>query len=194
MIRSPSIIFTALCAFVAGCSSLNNRDSEVRAGEHLAIARKLEAESRWHEAALEYAIVAEIYPETEHYESSVRRAAILFSHPDNASSNDSLALTWLSSYSGLSISDEERELVQSYMRLVEDRSRLRHLLELQVLATDSVSRVATERQLEFLESKKKIKDLEKRLEEEIAQRRKELDRLREIDMQVGRDKEKEPPK
>jgi hypothetical protein len=54
--------------------------------------------------------------------------------------------------------------------------------------------VATERQLEFLESKKKIKDLEKRLEEEIAQRRKELDRLREIDMQVGRDKEKEPPK
>jgi hypothetical protein len=176
----------------AACSSSVDRDSDLRAAEHVNHATLLESSSQWNEAALEYAIVAEHYPSTQYYETSVRRAAILFSHPENELSNDSIALAWLSTYATIATSEDERSLVTSHMKMIAERSRLRGLLSAQMSATDSVAAIATGRQLELEDAQKKIRALEKRLEQEIAESKKELERLRAIDVEVGRNKEKEP--
>jgi hypothetical protein len=183
-----SLFIPALIA--AGCSSSpDTGDSALRAAEHMAVAAQLDSSGQWNEAALEYSIVAGLYPETRYYEGAVRRAAILFSSPDNTIASDSTALYWLSAYTELQLPDEERHLLESHIRMIGERRRLLKLLEEQRTSADSMSALASERQLQLEEVMKKARAAEKRLEQELAQTRKELERLRAIDLEVGRDKE-----
>ena len=173
----------------SGCSSsLVDQDSEQRAKQHTRTGRALESASRWNEAAMEYAIVAELYPRTGFYEDAVRKAALLFSHPDNPARSDSTALHWFRVYEELPLSDPERHSVQLHVRAIEEMSALRGMLDHQTSITDSLSGSSKQQQQELMAQSKQIHELEL----EIAKLNEELDKLREIDMKVGRNKENQP--
>jgi hypothetical protein len=149
-----------------------DRDSEQRAEEHIKIADELQSECRWGEAAMEYAIVAEHYSNTRFYEAAVRKAAILFVHPDNPAANDSASLRWLSDYQDLSLSEEEQLNLEV----------LRALIQYRKLTADSLTRV-------ILAQSRQIEEL-KKVQKEFAKINEELSKLREIDLEVSRSRDK----
>ena len=180
----PLLGVLSLCG---GCSpSLVDQDSEQRAEQHTRAGRALESASRWNDAAMEYAIVAELYPKTSFHEDAVRKAALLFSHPDNPAHNDSTALHWFHVYEDLPLSDPERQSVKLHVRAIQEMTALKGMLDHQTSITDSLSVSSRQQQQEFMAQSKRIHELEL----EIAKLNDELDKLREIDMKVGRSKGK----
>ena len=175
---------------MGGCGGTDNvLTPEQLAVEHIVQARLLEDEGRWHEAATEYSIVADLYPESSYYETAVRKAAALFSHPDNDGVSDSTALRWLQEYSALPLNDGERSMLETHLRVLVELTTVRHLLQVQVGLTDSLLAMSRKQQEDLTASEKRIRKLEADLEKELAEARKELERLRQIDLEVGRAKE-----
>ena len=176
-----------ILALCGGCSSpQTDRDSEQRAAQHFAAGRALEEAGRLNDAAMEYAIVAEIYSATTFHDDAVRKAALLYSHPDNPARNDSTSLHWLALYKELPLSDPELQSVQLHIKAIEEMSDLRKKLEQQTSVTDSLSETTKLQLQEIIAKSKRMHELE----QEIAKLSDELEKLREIDMKVGRNKDK----
>jgi hypothetical protein len=182
----------ALFLTLAGCGGSNNTlTPEELAVDHIVQARLLEAEGRWHEAATEYSLVADLYPESSYYETAVRKAAALFSHPDNDGVTDSTALRWLQEYSTLPLNDGERSMLETHIRILSELKTVRELLQVQTALTDSLSEVSQKQLEDLIDGEKRIRRLEEDLQRELAEAKKELERLREIDLEVGREKGKD---
>ncbi|MDH4070238.1 MAG: hypothetical protein OEV30_07425 [Ignavibacteria bacterium] len=180
------------CGFLLACGSSGGSNSgDELARDHMSLARAFESESRWQDAAMEYAIVGDLYPETSYYETAVRKAATLFSHPDNHSASDSTIFRWLREYSTLPVEEEERMLVESHISMLQNLRRTEQLLTEKEEANDSLAMVITAQQEKIESGAKRIRTLEKNLEKKLAQTKDELEKLREIDMKVGRDNGKE---
>ena len=183
-------ILAASLLVLAGCGGTNPAQSpEELAIDHIVQARMLEAEGRWHEAATEYSLVADLYPESSYYETAVRKAAALFSHPDNDGVADSTALRWLQEYNSLRLNEGERSMLEAHIRILGELKLARELLQAQIVMTDSLSTLTRNQQEELIAGEKRIRKLEEDLQRELAEAKKELERLREIDLEVGRDKD-----
>lgn len=190
MDRFPPVIL--LCGFFLSCgSSGDNHSGDELARDHMSLGRAFESESRWNDAAMEYAIVGDLYPETSYYETAVRKAATLFSHPDNHSASDSMIFRWLREYSTLTLGEGERTLVESHISLLKDLRRTEQMLAALKETNDSLSTLIILQQEKIEAGAKRIRTLEKDLEKKLAQTKDELEKLREIDMKVGREKGKE---
>jgi hypothetical protein len=177
---------------LTGCGGTDNALSpEELAVEHIVQARLLEDEGKWHEAATEYSIVADLYPESSYYNTAVRKAAALFSHPENDGTSDSTALRWLQEYNALPLDDGERSMLEAHIRILGELKIVRELLLAQTAMTDSLSRVSRKQQEDLVVSDKRIRKLEADLERELAEAKKELERLRQIDLEIGREKGKD---
>jgi len=167
----------------AGClSSVSDQDSHQRARQHMAMARVLESDSRWNEAAMEYSIVAEHYSKTEFYDIAVRKAALLFSRIDNPLREDSIAVHWLAMYAELPLSDAERLSLQLHVRMLGELDTLRMLLSHEIAAKDSLSEVTRRQQEEIVATSIRIHELE----QQLASLSEELEKLREIDLKFRR--------
>jgi hypothetical protein len=182
-----------VCSIAAGgCGATHNgRSAEELAVEHIVQARLLESEGRWNEAATEYSMVADLYPESSYYETAVRKAAALYSHPGNDGATDSTALRWLQEYSALSLPEGERSMLEAHIRILEELKVTRYLLQSERVLTDSLSTLSRKQQDEIATGERQIRKLEADLERELAEAKKELERLREIDLEVGREKGKD---
>jgi len=182
-----NLVLIAMLVVCSGCSSSSSdENSERRAEEHITLARALESDARWSEAVREYVIVAEHYPRTSHYQTAVRKVAILYSHP---LANDSASLQWLRVYAGLPLSEETRDNVEAQIRLFERLDGLIQLIALRDSTVDSLATVVKDQQARLVTKSREIKDIEL----ELSLTRQELEKLREIDIEVGREKEKEQP-
>jgi len=182
--------FAALLLFACGGSD-GNGSAEQLARDHMSIARALESESRWNDAALEYAIVGDLYASTSYYETAVRKAASLFSHPENHEASDSTMFRWLQEYSTLSLGEGERTLIESHVHLLKELRRTENKLRLERSVNDSLVALMSSQRDTIAAGEAKIRKLEKDLERKLAQTKEELEKLREIDIKVGREKGKE---
>jgi outer membrane protein assembly factor BamD (BamD/ComL family) len=93
-IRNTIII--VLCLLMTSClSKIQGSESELKARDFMDRAAALENEEAYHQAAQEYAMVAEHYPSTSYHKLAVWKAALLNIHPSNPEINYAAALSWL---------------------------------------------------------------------------------------------------
>jgi len=121
----------------------------------------LETSLAYHQAALEYAIIAEHYPSTSYYQAAVWKAALLNIHPANPEADQSAALHWLQVYLGLPLSPEQKECAQLHVALLE---------RIKGLQTE-ISRIIA---------------VTNELEAELTQARDELKKMKEVDVRMHR--------
>jgi hypothetical protein len=165
----------------AGCSGLAGRsDADLRAGRHMKTADSLESVSQLREAALEYVIVAELYPSTAYYPEAVRKAALLLSNLMNSAPDDSVALHWARVYLHAAPSIGRQTEAKSYVELMERIVQLRHEITLHQIRTDSLIAVALKQSSELSAQSRRIQELQA----ELASATEELKKLREVDIQV----------
>jgi hypothetical protein len=177
-----------LLAFVAyGCSEpefAKEGDGRSPADRHMQLGENLESQSKLREATFEFTLVAELYPTSEHYTEAVRRAALLFSNPENPVYSDTASNYWFERYLKLPLDDNERELVERLILEQRTTHRLRSDSIRVTTVADSLQGVIRKQGTDASARVKKIQDLEA----ELARINQELKQLREVDMQMHKNR------
>jgi len=150
----------------------------------MAVGDSLEAAADYARAALEYRIVAELYPQTSFYPTAARRVAVLSLHPNNPSANDSVARYWFTQYLDVTSPSQGRSLAEVCLHLLNNLSGLQRELELQKSSNDSLASVLKKQSGELSTRMKAVQSLE----EELKRAYEELRKLREVDVRISRDR------
>ncbi len=170
-----------LCA--AGCSMFSgSTPTESEAARIMILADSLERASFLREAALEYTIAAEQYPEAPGYPTAVRRAALLYLNPSNPSRSDSASLHWLEVYVTIPVSREEKENARALIGQLQRIVTLRAGIARQMSIADSLGGVARKQATLVTSQLHRIQELEA----ELTQANQELKRIKEIDLKLSR--------
>lgn len=181
------LFFGVASLFLVGCSTLKvDADTEARAAYHMWVADSLKQSQEFAQAALEYQIVSEHYPSSSAYPDAVRNAALLYLNPDNPVRNDSLALHWLSAYLALPIQDSERENARAQVHLLERVTTLQDNLSERRQVTDSLLAVNRKQDAQISSQAQQLQTLQR----ELKQERQELDKLKQVDVQINRSRRK----
>jgi hypothetical protein len=169
-------------AVLSGCLASPDTWGSGAVAYHMRMADSLEEAMSLQLAAAHYAAVAEEYPLSAAYPYAVRKAALLYANEFNPARNDTLALHWFKIYLGLSLRKAERENVQAtaslLQRVVNARERLARLTR----QADSLTVVSRAQAGTLGADARRIQALESELEQ--AQR--ELQRMKEIDLQLSK--------
>jgi len=176
--------FLMIWISACGSSSTVEISDEDRAEYHMRIADSLEAASALREAALEYKLVAELYPTTSHYPEAVRNTALLYSNPANPSGDDSLSLRLFQTYLTLPIPREERVKAEIYVTMLLHINDLRKEMNRRAASIDSLQSFTRKQSTEIAGKTKKIQDLEADLKKTAL----ELQSLREVDVRISKRK------
>ncbi len=183
-LRYGVVLFAGLALASCGPSSNADRDAEAGAEYHMRLADSLEAASALREAALEYRLVAELYPKSSHYPNAVRNTALLYSNPSNPAVDDSISLQWFRTYLTLSIGREERVKAEIYVTMLQRITLLRRELNRRATTNDSLQVIAKRQASDLLNKTKRLQEVEADLKQTTV----ELQRLREIDVRINRRK------
>ncbi len=194
LMEGRNVIVIILCFFLAGCvSQFRGFKLESQARSHMERAAALEDSSSYHQAAQEYAIVAERYPSTSYYKGAVWKAALLNIHPANSEIDTSAARFWLNVYLGLPLTPEEKENATLYVAMLERINGLQ--AELSSYVAELSSYVAEKDKL-LAVTRKQSSDIVtgtqrlRALEAELAKARDELKKLKEVDVLMQRSRDK----
>ena len=175
------IVLLAVCP--AGCSFFHHvDDSETRARQHMLTGDSLEVSSEFAGAALEYQMVAELYPQTSYYPTAVRKTAVLSLHPNNPSANDSVAQYWFAEYLRIAPPSQGRSLAEAIVHLLDRIQNLQTAAGNQHSTIDSLASVAKRQATELSARSKQVGTLEL----ELKQAYEELRKLREVDVRISR--------
>jgi len=175
-----NVIAIILCFLLAGClPQFRGFKLESQARSHMESAAALEDSSSYHQAAREYAIVAERYPSTSYYKHAVWKAALLNIHPSNLKIDYSASLFWMKIYLGLSVSSKEKEDATLYVAMLERINDLQTELSSLVAVTRNQSS-------DIVTGAQRLKELEAELE----QARDELKKMKEVDVRMQRSRDK----
>jgi len=180
-----NIIIIILCLLLTSClSRVQVLESELKAQDYMDRAATLENEGAYHQAAQEYAMVAEHYPSTSYHKLAVWKAALLNIHPANPKINYAAALNWLQVYLKLPLSTAEKETATLYVSMVERINDLQAKLSSMVEEKDRLLKI-TQKQSMNIES-----DTERRkeLEAELAHAWDELQKMKAVDVKMHRSK------
>jgi len=180
-----NIIIIILCLLLTSClSRVQVLESELKAQDYMDRAATLENEGAYHQAAQEYAMVAEHYPSTSYHKLAVWKAALLNIHPANPKINYAAALNWLQVYLKLPLSAAEKETATLYVSMVERINDLQAKLSSMVEEKDRLLKI-TQKQSMNIES-----DTERRkeLEAELAHAWDELQKMKAVDVKMHRSK------
>jgi hypothetical protein len=176
--------------FIVGCIATGSLDNvELEAQKHMAIADTLERSSELKQATLEYTLVAERYPTSSAYLTAVRKAALLFSTPENPAASDSASRFWLNTYLKLSPSPEEKQFIQMYLDMADQVKVLRDSLAHQKVIHDGLVAAARKQGNESAARAKRIQELEADLKKASEEMRK----LKEIDLRISKSRVKNKP-
>jgi hypothetical protein len=184
LMGNRTIVLGALLGLVlSGCTVLlGDREAEAEAHRQIELARTLESSSQLREAAHEYSIVAEQFPNTSAYPNAVRKAAYLYAYPPNPGRNDSVALHWLDAYLSLSLSTQERETGTLLSALVERSRSLRDELARHTDVTDSLTAIIRRQSATLSALVKKSQEMESELQQTAS----ELKKLKEVDVRISK--------
>jgi cell division septation protein DedD len=185
--ENRNVIVIILCFSLAGCAS-QFRDSKLdsQARSHMERATALEDSSAYHQAAREYAIVAERYPSTIYYKSAVWKAALLNIHPANSKIDTSAARFWLNVYLGLPLTPEEKENATLYVAMLERINALQAQLSSLVSEKDQLLAVTRKQSGDIVTGTQRLGELEA----ELAKARDELKKMKEVDVRMQRSRDK----
>jgi cell division septation protein DedD len=180
-IRNTIII--VLCLLMTSClSKIQGSESELKARDFMDRAAALENEEAYHQAAQEYAMVAEHYPSTSYHKLAVWKAALLNIHPSNPEINYAAALSWLQVYLKLPLSPKEKEAATFYVSMVERINDLQAELSSMIEEKDRLLEI-TRKQSSDIESDTKRR---KELEAELAHSWDELNKMKAVDVRMHR--------
>lgn len=180
-IRNTIII--VLCLLMTSClSKIQGSESELKARDFMDRAAALENEEAYHQAAQEYAMVAEHYPSTSYHKLAVWKAALLNIHPSNPEINYAAALSWLQVYLKLPLSPKEKEAATFYVSMVERINDLQAEHSSMVEEKDRLLEI-TRKQSSDIESDTKRR---KELEAELAHAWDELNKMKAVDVRMHR--------
>ena len=182
--KSVYAVITAAMFTACGPAANTEYDSESLADYHMRVADSLEAASALSGAALEYKLVAELYPKTSHYPTAVRNTALIYSNPAYPAANDSASLQWFQSYLALSIPREEKVKAEIYVSLLNRLVILRREADNRSTTIDSLLAVTRRSSNEVTTRAKRIQELEADLKQTAL----ELQRLRDVDVRINRRK------
>ena len=178
-----NIIIIILCLLMSSClSQIQGSNSELKAQESMERAAALEKAEAYHQAAQEYAMVAEHYPSTSYHKLAVWKAALLNIHPDNPEINYAAALGWLRAYLKLPLSSAEKETATLYVTMVERVDDLQAELSSMVEEKNRLLEI-TKKQSGHIESDTKRRN---ELEAELAHAWDELNKMKAVDVQMHR--------
>jgi len=170
---------------LAGCGTLvGEPGEEAEARRQVELARTLEAASNLREAAHEYSIVAQRYPNASVWPTAVRKAALLYANPLNSARNDSISLIWFTAYQALPLNPQEKDLVQSHVSLQGRMRALDDELGRQKDLNDSLS--ATLKKLSATVAAQGRRTQE--LEAQLRQTSDELKKLKEVDVRLSKNR------
>ena len=185
--ENRNVIVIILCVFLAGCASQSrNLKLEIQARSQMERAAALEDSSAYHQAAREYAILAEQYPSTSYYKSAVWKAAVLNIHPANSKIDTSAARFWLNVYLELPLTPDEKQKATLIVAMLERMNGLQAQLSSLVSERDNLLDVTGKQPGDIVTGTQRIEELEA----ELTQAREELEKLKEVDvrMQLNRGK------
>jgi len=178
-----NIIIIILCLLMSSClSQIQGSNSELKARESMERAAALEKAEAYHQAAQEYAMVAEHYPSTSYHKLAVWKAALLNIHPANPEINYAAALGWLRAYLKLPLSSAEKETATLYVTMVERVDDLQAELSSMVEEKNRLLEI-TKKQSGDIESDTKRRN---ELEAELAHAWDELNKMKAVDVRMHR--------
>jgi cell division protein FtsN len=178
-----NIIIIILCLLMTSClSKIHGSESELKARDYMDRAAAFENAEEYHQAAQEYAIVAEHYPSTSNHKLAVWKAALLNLHPANPKINYAAALNWLQVYLKFPLSPAEKETATLYVSMVERVNDLQAELSSIVEEKDRLLEI-TRKQSRDIESDTKRR---KELEAELAHAWDELKKMKAVDVRMHR--------
>jgi hypothetical protein len=144
------------------------------------IGDSLEQAGSLQEATEEFTIVAQLYQETDVYRDAVRRTVMLLLNPANPVASDSSAFRWLSLYLMLPAPENhgDWDVVAALFHRV-------GLLQTQAVRLQSVADSLSQFiRKQSVSSQNQMQHLQE-IENELAVTRKELDRLKAIDVRLS---------
>ena len=178
-----NIIIIILCLLMSSCmSQIQGSESESKARDYMERAAALEKAEAYHQAAQEYAMVAEHYPSTSYHKLAVWKAALLNIHPANPEINYAAALSWLQAYLKFPLSPEEKETATLYVSMVERVNDLQAELSSMVEEKNKLLEI-TKKQSSDIESDTKRRE---ELEAELAHAWDELNKMKAVDVRMHR--------
>jgi cell division septation protein DedD len=178
-----NIIIIILCLLMTSCMSrVRSLESELKAQDYMDRAAALENAEAYHQAAQEYAMVAEHYPSTSYHKLAVWKAALLNIHPANPEINYAAALSWLKTYLKLPLSPEEKGTATFYVSMVERINDLQAELSSMVEEKNKLLEI-TKKQSSDIESDTKRRE---ELEAELAHAWDELNKMKAVDVRMHR--------
>ena len=178
-----NIIIIILCLLMSSClSQIQGSNSEFKAGESMERAAAFEKAEAYHQAAQEYAMVAEHYPSTSYHKLAVWKAALLNIHPANPEINYAVALGWLRAYLKLPLSSAEKETATLYVSMVERVDDLQAEFSSMVEEKNRLLEI-TKKQSGDIESDTKRRN---ELEAELAHAWDELNKMKAVDVRMHR--------
>ena len=181
------VIVIILCFLFAGCMpQIHGLKLINQARSHMERAAALEDSASYHQAAQEYAIVAERYPSTSYYKRAVHKTALLNIHPNNPKVDYGAALFWFKVYLGLSLSSKEKEETELYLAMLEHVNGLQAELSSYVAEKDKLLELSQKQSSEIVTGTRRLMELEA----ELAQAQDELKKMKEVDVWMQRSKDK----
>ena len=181
--KNRNIIIIILCLLMTSCmSQIHGSQSELKARDYMDRAAALENAEAYHQAAQEYAMVAEHYPSTSYHKLAVWKAALLNIHPANPEINYAAALGWLRAYLKLPLSSAEKETAALYVSMVERVDDLQAELSAVVEEKNRLLEI-TKKQSGDIESDTKRRE---ELEAELAHAWDELNKMKAVDVRMHR--------
>jgi hypothetical protein len=184
--RAEMLVLIVVMFLFAACSPKTTAeyDAESRAEYHMRVADSLETMYALREAALEYKLVAELYPATSHYPNAVRNTALLYSNPANPAVDDSLSLQWFQTYLTLPISREEKVKAEIYVTMLKRLTALRREISRRSAIVDSLQNITRRQSGDLATRTRRNQELELELKKTMS----ELERLREVDVRINKRK------
>lgn len=175
------IIAVILCFLLMACSSqFRGSGAESQALSHMNQAAELENSSAYHQAAQEYAMVAEQYPFTQYYKTAVWKTAMLNIHPSNSQIDYNAALTWLHVYLELPLSAKEKTRATVYVGMIEHINDLETQISSLIKEKNCLQEVL-QKQTGIIET---ANNQSKKLKTELTLTRDELKKLKAVDVQM----------
>jgi hypothetical protein len=180
--RPPPLLLCLLLALSMAACVTPRADTESEARRLLEVARALETSRDLKEAAHQYSMIAERFPNAIVFPVAVRRAALLYANTANPGHSDSLSLFWWRRYLELPVLPQEKENATLAVNLLSAVDSLRLGLARQTTLADSLFSLSRKQTNALSAQEKRIQDLEA----ELHHTAEELRKLKEIDVKLSK--------
>ena len=186
--NSRWLVAITMLVLLCGCTFVAREyEHNVELQQQLDLAGSLEESKQYAEAAKEYARIAESYPTSFFYEKAVRKAAMLYVHPENHQFDLDAGLKWFKILAELPISPGEQENVRIHIGLLERIKALQYSIYELDYGKRKLLADADVQEKELAEKDRKIRQLES----ELAWASEELRKMKEVDVLLHKSRRKQ---